>query len=331
MRKSLYVKDDDYRMSFLHGNFITLTNMVEKDWDRIRRLHLSPLYISVHTTNGELRKRMMKNRFADKIQDSLRRLESYGIDFHSQVVLCPGYNDGEALNDTIRTLLYDFSNALDVAIVPVGLSKYRENLPKLNPITKEEALSTIDMVAHWQKKAQEDRGHSFVYLADEFYLKAGIEFPEAEAYGDFQLLEDGIGMGRKFQLDWDNYPHHAMSYETPKKVMLVTGTAIGERMQHLVKTLQIDNLDIEVLPVENFYFGTTINVTGLLTYSDITRAIKESNQPIDALIVPGVCLRKGEPVFLDDKTVDDMEKELGIPIRVCHFATDLLEQLYHWR
>lgn len=331
MRDSLYVKDDDYRMSFLHGNFITLTNMGERDWERIRRLHLSPLYISLHTTNGELRKKMMWHPRANEINESLHRLEGYGINFHGQIVMCPGYNDGQELEATIENLLINYENSLDVAIVPVGLTKFREDLADLTPIDKDKALETISLVEKWQKVALEKRGYHFAYLADEFYLKAEREFPPEEAYDDFSLLEDGIGMGRKFAMEWEAYPHEAITYEVPKKVALVTGTSVGESMRKHVETLHISNLQVDVIPVENYYFGTTINVTGLLTYHDITRAIKEAPEAYDALIIPGVCLRKGVPVFLDDKTVEDVEKELGIEVRVCHFATDFLEQLYHWR
>ncbi len=334
MRASLYVKDDDYRMSFLHGNFITLTNMGPRDWERIRALHLSPLYISLHTLNGDLRSKMMKHKSANTIKEALHRLEDYGIDFHGQIVMCPGYNDGDDLENTLKLLLREFTNALDVAIVPVGLTRFRDDLATLTAIDKDKAIETINRVSKWQGIAKREKGYNFAYLADEFYLKAEVPFPLEEEYDGFHLLEDGIGMGRKFASDWEAYPHKKHFYEEKMHIALVTGTSIHKTIKKQVDSLIIENLKIDVLGVENLYFGTTINVTGLLTYTDIVRTVKEEKKRgvnYDAVIVPGVCLRKGEPVFLDDKTIEDMELELMIPIRVCHFATDLLEQLYHWR
>lgn len=331
MRQSLYVKDDDYRMSFLHGNFITLTNMTDFDWKRIIAFHLSPLYVSVQTTNGELRRRMLNHIQADRIMEKLRFMESHDIDFHGQIVMCPGYNDGEELNRTIHDLYVELTNTIDVAIVPVGLSRFREGLPNLAPVDQAKALETISIVEKWQKKARQERGHSFVYLADEFYIMAGVPFPPAADYDEFGLLEDGIGMCRKFRQEWDDFAHQKALYEEPKKVALTVGTAVGDTMKKLAASLDIGNLDLTVLPVVNDYFGDCITVTGLLTAEDIIKTIKAQDEKFDALILPGVCLRKGVPVFLDDKTVEDVEQALGLEVRICHFATDLLEQLYHWR
>lgn len=336
LRESLYVKDDDYRMSFLHGNYITFTNMGERDWQRIKAFNLSPLYVSVHTMNGELRKTMMNHRSADKIVEYLHMLDDHFIDVHVQIVMCPGYNDGEELKYTLNTLYNDFNNVLDVAVVPVGLTKHREDLPALIPVNKEKALETIEIVKPIQEKSQKERKNSFVYLADEFYLQAGIPYPDDDYYDGFPLLEDGIGMGRKFDIDWHAYmTDDAYSYESKKDILLIVGTAIGQKMKELISTLDIDNMDVTVLPVENHFFGTTINVTGLLTSQDIIASVKKEverrGKAFDGIIIPGVCLRKGVPVFLDDATVDDVVEALGTDVRICHFATDLLEQLYHWR
>lgn len=332
MRESLYVKDDDYRMSFLHGNFITLTNMAERDWNRIRAFHLSPLYVSLHTTNGDLRKTMMKHNGADKILKHLAWLKENDIEIHAQIVMCPGYNDNEELRSTVETLYTSFDNVLDIAIVPIGLTKFRDNLPQIPPVDEIKAKETIAIIEPFQKKARLERGHSFVYLADEFYLQAKREYPSPDEYDDFGLLEDGIGMGRKFSLDWENYKtEDAYTYEKPFRVALPTGTAIGNDMKAFMKNLEIPNLEVSVIPIENKFFGSAINVTGLLTAQDIIEQVKGLNETFDGIIIPGVCLRKGVPIFLDDRTVHDVEQALGIEVRICHFATDLLEQLNHWR
>lgn len=332
MRESLYVKDDDYRMSFLHGNFITLTNMTDRDWKRIESFHLSPLYVSIHTTNGELRERMINHIGAGKIKEHLHRLESHGIDVHGQIVMCPGYNDQDELRKTLEDLYNEFTNILDVAVVPVGLTQFRDDLPTIQPVDKKMALETIALVKPIQEKARKERGTSFVYLADEFYIQGQAPFPSNEEYDGFMLLEDGIGMARKFDLDWQSYvPSNPLPYEKPTRIAIVVGTAIGEQMKERVQALHIDHLTIDVIPVENTFFGTTINVTGLLTATDIIRAIKCAEVTYDGVIIPGVCLRKGVPVFLDDATVDDVEKALDTQVRICHFATDCLEQLYRWR
>lgn len=336
LRESLYVKDDDYRMSFLHGNYITMTNMGERDFKRIRSFNLSPLYVSVHTMNPNLRQKMMNHRSADKIVEYLKSLEEWGIDVHVQIVMCPGYNDGEELLYTLNTLYNDYSNIIDVAVVPVGLSKYRDGLPTLVSVDKAKAIETINIVKSIQEKAQKERNNSFVYLADEFYLKAEIDYPEASYYDDFPLLEDGIGMGRKFELDWHKYKtEDPFNYDSEKNIVLITGAAIGEKMSELVAQLNIKNMNVTVLPIENEFFGKTINVTGLLTATDIIRGIKKAEikrgKKFEGVIIPGVCLRKGVPVFLDDMTIDQVSAELNCDVRICHFATDLLEQLYHWR
>ncbi len=336
LRESLYVKDDDYRMSFLHGNYITFTNITPMDIQRIKAFHLSPLYVSIHTMNGELRKKMMNHCQAHRIVDYLAEMRDSDIEIHGQIVMVPGYNDGAELEYTLETLYKDYPNVVDVAVVPIGISKYREGLAEVESVTKEKALETIAIVEKIQKKARKERKESFVYLADEFYLKAEIEYPKSGAYDGFPLLEDGIGMGRKFEEEWHAYhTKKECSYEEKKDVVLVTGTAIGEFMNGLVSELDIPNLNITVLPVTNTFFGSSINVTGLLTAQDIIsalqEAVKERGNAFDGIIIPGVCLRKGVPVFLDDATVDDVEKALQTDVRICHFAEDLQEQLHHWR
>lgn len=332
MRESLYVKDDDYRMSFLYGNFITLTNLTENDLDRIRRLHLSPLYVSVHTTNGTLRKQMMKNPRAGDICAMLEKLADCGIQMNTQIVLCPGVNDGSELETTLEKL-YSYGEAiLSVAIVPVGLSRFRDRLTPLSVFDEASARRAIRVVEKWQKKSRQERERSFAYLGDEFYLTARMPMPPASWYDGFPELEDGIGMMRKFEEQWKAHEHPAVSGpEHPTKVVLPCGTLIGKWLHHASDTLHIPNLQVHVMPVENDYFGHGVHVTGLLTAEDIMKSVSALPFRPDGLIIPGVTLRKGEPVFLDDVTLKQFESDCKIPVKVCQFADDFLDTVYQWK
>lgn len=332
MRESLYVKDDDYRMSFLYGNFITLTNLTEKDIERIRRLHLSPLYVSVHTTNGKLRKQMMKNPRAEDICAMLEKLADCGIEMNTQIVLCPGINDGPELEATLQKL-YSYGDAiLSVAIVPVGLSRFREHLTSLAAFDEVSARRAVRLVEKWQKKSRSERNRSFAYLGDEFYLTARMPMPPASWYDGFPELEDGIGMVRKFEEQWKSHHHPAVSGpEKPTDLVLPCGTLIGEWLRHAAATLHIPNLKVHVVPVENDYFGHGVHVTGLLTAEDIMKSVRSLPFQPDGLIIPGVALRKGEPVFLDDVTLEQFQADCGISVKVCQFADDFLDTVYQWK
>ena len=213
MRESLYVKDDDYRLSFLYGNFVTLTNSSPQDINRIRRLHLSPLYISVHTTNGSLREKMLNNKNAGKIMEQLDTLIESGIEMHTQVVLCPDINDGIELEKTISDLYSLHPSIISMAIVPVGLSRYRDNCYSLQVFTPEQALNVVNAVSKWQQKCRKASGTSFVYLSDEFYLNAGQPIPEYDLYDGFPQLENGIGLVRNFLFEWQQEPIAATGYQ----------------------------------------------------------------------------------------------------------------------
>lgn len=334
MRESLYVKDDDYRLSFLYGNFVTLTNLGPKDINRIRQFHLSPLYISVHTTNGPIREKMLGNRHAGRITEQLKTLIDNGVEVHTQVVLCPEINDGPILERTFEDLRMLHPGVLSLAIVPVGLSKYRDDCFPLRVFTPMEAEQIILKVTDWQKECRKLYGHSFVYLADEFYLAAGQTVPEYEFYDEFPQIENGVGIVRAFLQDWQktaNVKAAFPSYSEPVYLDVVCGTSAEKILGPLLKEITIPNLSIRLLPVKNEFFGPNITVTGLLTGRDIEKTLAALPGPRTGVIIPGVALRKGESVFLDNSSPTDLENKLNTKVRVAYGAKDLRELLTDWR
>jgi len=331
MRESLYVKDDDYRLSFLYGNFVTLTNTVPQDIDRIRRLHLSPLYISVHTTNGTLREKMLNNKNAGKIMEHLDTLITNDIEMHTQIVLCPDINDGEELEKTIRDLYSLHPNVISMAIVPVGLSRYRENCYSLQVFSPEKALDVITLVRKWQEKCRKRSGTSFVYLSDEFYITAGQPIPEYDLYDGFPQLENGIGLVRNFLHEWEQAPIITTGYDSPQHIDVVCGISAQKILEPLLQSISIANLTIRVIPIENDFFGNDISVSGLLTGQDIVNKLTQIGGTRTGVIIPGVALRKGEGVFLDNMTLDEVEKRLGIAVYAAYSAEELRQLLQAWR
>ncbi len=331
MRDSLYVKDDDYRLSFLYGNFITLSNLGPHDHDRIGRLHLSPLYISIHTTNGELRSQMLNNKQAANIMKQLNELITRGIEFHGQIVLCPGFNDGENLKKTFEDIYRLVPAALSLAIVPVGLTQFREDCYELPGFTPQQCAETIDLIAPLQDRCRREQGNTFVYLADEFYVAAGREIPATAEYDDFPQLENGIGMVRNFIDEWHKCSFITSGYDQPIYIDVVCGTSAAKIIEPLVNRLAIKNLNIRVVPVINLFFGKHITVTGLLTGKDIIDQLQCLDGPRDGIILPGVALRKGESIFLDNMVPEEISRYLAVPTRTAYFAQDLVEYLLHWR
>lgn len=331
MRDSLYIKDDDYRLSFLYGNFVTLTNLGPRDLDRIRRLHLSPLYVSVHATDGDLRVALLGNPRARDIMDRLRALTDNGIELHTQVVLCPGLNDGPALERTIADLYALAPGILSLAIVPVGLTRHRENCRPLRCFTPDEAGAVIDAVAAWQRRCRSENGTAFVYLADEFYLACGRPVPDYDAYDGFPQLENGVGIVRSFLAEWAETVVPQSGYREQLRIDVVCGQSAAAVLAPLLKALSLPNLSIRLIPVVNRFFGPDVTVTGLLTGADITDALRAAGGSRDGVIIPGVALRKGENVFLDGLTPDDIARALDRPVRAAHFAADLKQQLAAWR
>lgn len=323
LRKSLLLKDDDYRFSFLQGSFITLTNLKEEDFKRIVDYNLSPLYISVHTTNPALRVEMMKNPQAGRIMEQLKYLAERGISYHTQLVLCPGYNDGTELDRSIKDLISLYPNVLSIGVVPVGLTEHRFNLPFLEKYTNSSAKESLAQVKEWQKKIKDLYGKNILYAADEFYFLANDSIPPVEEYHDFCQLENGIGLTR---LLWEEFASLSLPESIPvKTVGLITGILGNKALAPIVNRLQeIPGLDIYTIPVENEFFGSSVTVTGLLTGQDIINKIKQLSNKPEYIIIPDIVLN---PVglFLDNLTVSDLIKEF--PELKIYFVANLEEML----
>lgn len=331
MRQSLSVKDDDYRMSFLYGNFVTLTNMKEEDFTRIKKLHLSPLYISVHTTEGELRAKMLHNKSAANIMEHFERLKEADVEFHTQIVLCPGINDGEILEKTLKDLTAFKPTVLSVAIVPVGLTKYRERCYPLEMFTKEQANDVIDMVEKWQRMNRAKGESNFIYLGDEFYFLADRPIPAYDHYDGFPQLENGIGLTRKFICEWEEADIICNAYQQPIYLNVICGKSAELILQPLINDLDIPNLFIKLVAVENRFFGKDITVTGLLTGQDILHDLNELQGNCSGVIIPGVALRSGEDVFLDNYSLNDLKKDLNTNVQVANNGIELKNLLLNWR
>ncbi|MBP3232346.1 MAG: DUF512 domain-containing protein [Anaerovibrio sp.] len=308
MRDSLSIKDDDYRMSFLYGNFITMTNMGENDFKRIEQYHLSPLFISVQCTNPELRCEMLRCKAAGNLSAQLDRLAKADIEYHTQIVLCRGLNDGEELIRSIKDILARKPHALSMAIVPVGLTRFRQDCYPLKPFDRESAARVIEQVEFFQKQEREKTGRTFIYLGDEFYFLAGREIPVAEYYDGFPQLDNGIGLARNFMEEFaaaqaDGKKSSDTANANGLHLLVVTGTAVASLFERLALELRVKNLEITVVPVPNNHFGTTVNVSGLLTAHDMRAAIKQVNGHYDGILIPESSLRVGDNIFLDDVTL----------------------------
>ncbi len=311
MRRTLSIKDDDYRMSFLYGNFITLTNLKDNDYKRIEQFHLSPLFVSVHTTNPDLRVKMLRTPLAASINEHLDKLEAAGVEYHTQVVLCADLNDGEELERTISDLVNRRPNVLSLAIVPVGITKHRRDKFPLKQFDRAGAGEVIEQVSRWQEKLRLETGKTFIYLGDEFYFLAGRDIPPEEYYDDFPQLDNGIGLTRSFISDWQTEETINSEYKDPIHLDVIAGTSIAPVLRALADEAmnQQKNLTVRVLPVVNEYFGSTVNVSGLLTGVDIINALKAVDGERDGVLIPESALRSGEDIFLDDVTLKDIRKQ----------------------
>ena len=310
LRKSLYLKDDDYRMSFLYGNYITLTNLSPADKQRIVEQKLSPLYISVHTTDNDLRRKMLGNAKAPNILTELLQLSAYKIKMHLQIVLCHGINDGEELTRTIKDLQKFYPHVASIAVVPVGLTKHRKS--QIKPFEKSDALQVINTVKRLRERFKKRHGEPLVYLADEFYIKAEHPFPPIKDYGDLPQIENGVGLVPSFL-------HASKKIKLPKKIerrkiAVLTGVSFMPYLQEFSQKLHaIDGLSLEVVKVVNNFFGPTVTVAGLLTGKDIVKTIA-GKVKADCLLVPDVALKYGADVFLDNVTLKDVEECLGMNV-----------------
>ena len=331
MRDSLYIKDDDYRLSFLYGNFVTMTNMGPRDLERIHRLHLSPLYISVHTTNPKLRGEMLRTKRGELIMEQLAKLNEADVEYHTQVVLCPGLNDGAELDRTIQDIISMQPCAKTLGVVPVGLTKFRENCYPLKTFDAQGAKKVIEQVRHWQEKMRKQTGKNFIYLSDEFYLLAGEPLPKAEEYDGFPQLDNGIGLTRNFIEQWKETEINPNNYQKLLNLDIICGKSSGKVIKNLVDELNIDNLNANVLALENEFFGHEVTVTGLLTGQDIIKNLKQNKANRDGIIIPSCALREGEDIFLDDYTLEDIKKAFpDEEVKVASDAIMLKNLLADW-
>ena len=331
MRETLYFKDDDSRLSFLQGNYITLTNMKDKDLERIIQYKLAPINISVHTTNPELRCKMLHNRFAGEALKKIDRLYEAGIQMNGQIVLCKGENDGEELERTLRDLSKYLPYMESLSVVPVGLTKYRDGLYPLEPFTKEDAIEVIKTIEKWQNICMEEHDMHFVQASDEWYLLAGLPLPEEERYDGYIQLENGVGMLRllitEFQDALDEYRQDAeMKAEAMEyleecgghhKVTIATGRLAAPFIKELADDFMAEfpGYEVEVVDIRNDFFGERITVSGLITAQDMVAQLKDKELG-NAVAIPCNMLRMGERVFLDDMTVEEVENALQVSLLI---------------
>ena len=318
MRETLYFKDDDSRLSFLHGNYVTLTNMHEQDIDRIIEMHISPVNVSVHTTNPELRCKMMHNKRAGEVLSYLKRFADAGINICAQIVLCKGINDGSELDRTLHDLMDLRPSLQSVAIVPSGLTKFREGLYPLESFTKEDARAVIAQINAYGNWCLSQFGTRLFFPADEFYIKAELPLPNDEFYEDYSQIENGVGMLTDMQTSIDFELEDTSAYSdfcAPRCVSIVTGYAAFEHILSISKKLEaaFDGLKINVYKIKNNFFGDSITVAGLLTAFDIYEQLKDKDLG-DALLIPSVALRADGEVFLDDVTPDELAEKLSVKI-----------------
>ena len=308
MRDSLYFKDDDWRMSLLTGNYVTFTNVGEAELSRIVKRRASPLYISVHATDPRVRAAMLQHPRAGKMMDQLRFLARGGVSFHAQIVLVPGWNDGDVLQQTMADLFSLAPAARSLAVVPVGLTRCREGLMPLRGVSPQDAHTVIEAVASWQEKCRREAGTSFVFASDEFYLRAGLPLPEEEAYEEYPQLENGVGLIRQFEKEWEEalacWPQGCRA----KRATIACGTSVAPVMRRWVSRVPGAE-NVTVLPVENSYFGTSVTVTGLLTGTDLMAQCAAAQ---GRLLIARCMLNDNR--FLDDVTVEEAAHALGVPV-----------------
>lgn len=320
MRETLYFKDDDSRLSFLQGNFVTLTNMSEQNIEDIIRYRISPINISVHTTNPELRQRMITNRFAGKLYSIMERLAEAGITMNCQIVLCPGVNDGKELERTITDLSNLYPNVNSVAIVPVGVTRYRDHLPHLEIFNEKTANEALDLVEGLQEKCLEKFGSRFAFMSDEFYIIANREIPDYDSYEGFLQFEDGVGMIRKLGTEIENYLDELPDdYDVREKtVSIATGKSAYEFINSMAELImkKFPQVKINVYRIVNEFWGETITVSGLITAQDIIKQT-EGKERGETLYITRSMLKADELIFLDDVTLEQLEEILGNEVVPC--------------
>lgn len=331
MRESIYFKDDDSRLSFLFGNYITLTNLTERDVERIIEMHITPVNISVHTMNKELRVKMMKNKNAGESLDIIRHLAENGISINTQLVLCPGINDGDELRYSLQKLSELYPGVESIAAVPVGITKHREGLFDMPEYTKETASEVIDIITEFGDSFKEKHGTRLCYAADEFYLKAERPFPDAEYYENYVQLENGVGMCTSFKDEFMSGLYDIDDDGEERVLSLATGEAAYPLISELCGevTKKFPNIKINVYKIENDFFGHTVTVAGLVTGKDLINGLK-GKELGEKLIIPDVMLRSEGDLFLDNFSVRDVEEALSIPLDVTFSADgyDLIDKIF---
>ncbi len=326
MRETIYFKDDDERLSFLQGNYITLTNLKESDLDRIIKMRISPINVSVHTTDPELRVRMMKNKNAGKVLDLMKKLKDGGVQMNAQIVLCRGYNDGEALKKTLLDLRELFPQVQSVAVVPSGITKHRDGLEKLVPFDKESCVETLALINSLGDENVKTLGHRIFFASDEFYLGAELPLPDEDYYEGYMQLDNGVGMLRSHREEFLCALEGEDGFECDKTVTVATGKAAAAHINELCRLAEekFSPLKINVVVVENKFFGENITVSGLVVGRDLidsTKGIKLGEK----LLIPRKMLRADGDLFLDDISLEDVEKELGVRlVTVGEYGDDLL-------
>lgn len=317
MRESLYFKDDDDRLSFLFGNYVTLTNMPESEIERIIKMHISPINISVHTTNPELRCKMMNNRFAGDVLRYVEKLAKGGIKLNCQLVLCPGINDGEELKRSLNDLSKLYPQVESIACVPLGMTKFREGLTELTPYTEQTANEAIDIIESFSNEFYKEHGTRIAYPADEFYIKAKRKIPNYDFYEDFAQLDNGVGMIALQKNEFSEELKEIEECDTIRRITVATGVDAAPYIKNLVDELKTKwhNLECRVKAIENDFFGHSITVAGLVTGGDLINQLKGIDLG-DELLIPSCMLRHERDVFLDDVSLKEVEESLNIKITI---------------
>ena len=319
-RDSLYLKDDDYRLSFLYGSYLTLTNLTAKEWERIEQMRLSPLFVSVHATEAEVRQQLLKNQRAGEIKTQLAWFQEKRLQIHAQVVVCPEINDREHLETTLRDLFSfhqgDIPAVISAAVVPVGLTKFRPDQDELKPVSRKKAKEVIQQVQKLQQEFKAECGSYFAWLADEWFLIAQEELPSESEYEDYPQIGNGVGSIRLFIKEFEQLARENLSAKItqPKRYLWIVGNAVEKAFQPLVALLnQVEGLEIELIALNSVYWGQEITVTGLLTGEDLVHHLGDRKIQ-DDILLPSVMLKHDEAKFLDDMTLVDLEELLGVKI-----------------
>lgn len=315
MRDTLYFKDDDTRLSFFQGNYVTLTNVSDREIDRLISMRVSPINVSVHTTNPDLRIKMLNNKNAGEIFEIMKKFSDNGILLNAQIVLCPGLNDKEELERTFSDLL-SLGHIKSVSVVPIGKTKYRDGLCNIPSVDKEKAMEVISITEKWQQKALKKIGTRLFYASDEFYLKAGLEVPPASQYEGFPQIENGVGLIASMKEEFEGAISEDYTFSGKRHVSIATGEAAYNFIKSIAKTAEnkYNGLKVDVYKITNNFFGGEITVAGLLCGADIISQLKGKNLG-DELLISESMLRESTDVLLDDVKTEDIEKELGVKIR----------------